>query len=166
MIIEPETRYAISHVMNGLRAWNVKELIAALGPAYRTEFSLWVERRAVIRYQITHRDRAVAVFGFVGGNGLAPNEWDVYFQARDEFEPLAANSVRLLRRVLIRDTASHDIDFVRAAALAGNSKSPRWFEALGAKLKRSGFVGDAAFDVYEWDLRPCVLAAAAAAQIE
>lgn len=152
MIVRGELPGDVGEVLRRLRAWNVKELEAALGSGYHNAFRYWVAERAAKRYAIQESDRVLAVFGFFD---VAPKHWGVYFQATDAFEPLAALSVRPLRRVLKRDTASHGIVKVTSHALAGNPKSPRWFEALGAHRNSSVFTGASVFDVYEWDTKPC-----------
>lgn len=132
--------YVVSH----LRDWNRRELQAAFGPAAISLAHEWLHQFPQIQYTMGIGDRPVVI---MGGVPLAPDHWAVYFLGTDQMEDIAWRCIRPVRRVLAREAAARQVTRITARALAGNPKSPRWFEALGA-ARQPGL--DVGFEVYAW----------------
>jgi len=125
---------AVQYVVWNARNWNAMELHNAFGPHWRMKsISLFCSLKMKNSWCAVWNGYPVAVFGLTE---FAPGIWSVYMVSTEAVSECGRPLARRLKRTILDFIQREHPISIYACALAGNSKSPRWFEMLGATFER------------------------------
>lgn len=145
------TDEAIQYVVWNARTWNAMELHNAFGPHWRhLSIQMFGRIKHANSWCAVWNGYPVAVFGFTE---FARGNWSVYMVSTEAVSECGRPLARKLRRTLLDFFQREQPVSVVACALAGNPKSPRWFEMLGATFDRNAD----GIDIYRFRVDPCAL---------
>jgi hypothetical protein len=90
----------------------------------------------------------------IGVAGVIPIDYDtgsLYFVGTEELEEHGVRIAIMFRKSLFQVAKERGFKRYTCASLAGNPKSPRWFDVLGGRLNRieQNKFGTS-YEIYEW----------------
>jgi hypothetical protein len=150
-LVSPE--HCINYIVNNLRGWNRLEIAAAYpdsaDPMPRAKsFLLDLPGMGAVQ-------KFVFLAGFpIGVAGVIPIDSDsgsLYFVGTEKLEEHGVRIAIMFRKSLFQVAKERGFKRYTCASLAGNPKSPRWFDVLGGRLNRiEQDKFGTSYEIYDW----------------